>query len=108
MTLKTTILVVVVTIIFGTIIALGLYIRHQNNRIDDLQIEMARQKVEYVLLLDSTSFALTQQMIKSLTLRDSVAVVEINKLKVEQLKLNKKYEKINADYSSIIIDRPNF
>ena len=108
MTLKTTILLVVVTIIVTIITILGVRLRNQSKRIDALKIEMTRQKLDYLLKLDSTSFALTQQMLNSLALRDSIAVAEINKLKVEQLKLSKKYEKINADYSSIIIDRPKF
>ncbi len=108
MTLKTTILLVVVTIIVTIITILGVRLRNQSKRIDALKIEMTRQKLDYLLKLDSTSFALTQQMLNSLALRDSIAAAEINKLKVEQLKLSKKYEKINADYSAIIIDRPNF
>ena len=108
MTLKTTILLVVATAIVTVIMILGIRLRNQSKRIDALKIEMAQQKLESILRLDSASFALTQQMINSLALRDSIAVAEINKLKVEQLKLSKKYEKINADYSSIIIDRPNF
>lgn len=108
MTTKNIILIVVATIILGAIIALGLYMRDQKNQIEDLQLEIAKQKIEYILRLDSVSFTLREQMLKSLAHQDSVSMAEFNKLNREQLKLNKQYEKINAEYSDIIISRPEF
>lgn len=108
MKIKEIILLVVATVIVTVITILGLRLKNQSKQINMLKIELAKQKVDYILQLDSTSFSLTQQMIKSLAQRDSVVAIEFTKLKQQQFKLNKQYEKINADYSSIIIDRPDF
>ena len=108
MKIKEIILLVVATVIVTVITILGLRLKNQSKQINMLKIELAKQKVDYILQLDSTSFSLTQQMIKSLAQRDSVVAIGFTKLKQQQFKLNKQYEKINADYSSIIIDRPDF
>ena len=108
MKIKEIILLVVATVIVTVITILGLRLKNQSKQINMLKIELAKQKVDYILQLDSTSFSLTQQMIKSLAQRDSVVAIKFTKLKQQQFKLNKQYEKINADYSSIIIDRPDF
>ncbi len=108
MKIKEIILLVVATAIVTVIMILGIRLRNQSKQIEALKIEMAQQKLESILRLDSTSFALTEQMITSLKERDSLVVVEIKKLERQQTKLNQKYEKLNADYSSIVIERPDF
>ena len=108
MKIKEIILLVVATAIVTVIMILGIRLRNQSKQIEALKIEMTQQKLESILRLDSTSFALTEQMINSLKERDSLVVVEIKKLERQQTKLNQKYEKLNADYSSIVIERPDF
>lgn len=108
MKIKEIILLVIVTIIVTVITILGIRLRNQSKRIEALKIEMAQQKLDYILKLDSTSFALTEQMITSLKERDSLVAAEFKKLEQQQIKLNKKYEKLNGEYSSIVIDRPEF
>ena len=108
MKIKEIILLVVATAIVTVIMILGIRLRNQSRQIEALKIEMAQQKLESILRLDSTSFALTEQMLNSLKERDSLVVVEIKKLEQQQTKLNQKYEKLNADYGSIVIERPDF
>jgi hypothetical protein len=105
---KEIILLVVATAIVTVIMILGIRLRNQSKQIEALKIEMAQQKLESILRLDSTSFALTEQMITSLKERDSLVAAEFKKLVQQQIKLNQKYEKLNADYSSIVIERPEF
>ena len=108
MKIKEIILLVVATAIVTVIMILGIRLRNQSKQIEALKIEMAQQKLESILRLDSTSFALTQEMINSLKERDSLVELEFKKLVQQQIKLNQKYEKLNADYSSIVIERPEF
>ena len=108
MKIKEVILLVVATAIVTVITILGIRLRNQSKQIEALKIEMAQQKLESILRLDSTSFALTEQMINSLKERDSTVALEFKKLERQQTKLNQKYEKLNADYGSIVIERPDF
>lgn len=83
-------------------------IMYQSRTIQSLRDDLRRSQIELILKQDSISSVFYGRMIDSITVRDSVTQATLDALRIEQSKLTKKYEKIDADYSSIVIDRPVF
>ncbi len=92
-----------VAVAFGVIHARGL-----KAEAESLRQELAEQKVKHVIEVDSITMALTGEMIRSIRERDSLERERFDKLQKQQLQLVKQYEKSYSDYSSIVIDRPEF
>ncbi len=95
-------LLVIASIIFA------INTRILNKKVDALKRELALQEVKHIIEMDSVSYALTEQMVKAIQARDSLERERFSKLQDKQLQLIKQYEKISADYSAIVIDRPDF
>lgn len=108
MKLQETLQLIIGGILLIIIIVLSVKIKVQDNKISSMQVEMKEQATRYIFMLDSATYALTEQMINSLVLRDSMENEKFGRLQQQQLKLNKQYEKINANYGAIIINRPDF
>lgn len=75
---------------------------------ESLRRELVEQKVKHVIEVDSITMAITGEMIRSIRVRDSLEQERFSKLQYKQLQLIQQYEKSYSDYSSIVIDRPEF
>lgn len=82
--------------------------RKLNRQMDTLRRELSEQQAKQIIAVDSVTQVLTEQMIRALHVRDSLELERFHRLQDKQIQLIKEYEKINSDYSSIIIDRPVF
>lgn len=105
-TIKLWQIVAIILAISALVVSIAIW--YQSRTIKSLRDDLRRSQIELIISQDSISSVFYGRLIDSIRSQDSVTREALDALKGEQLKLNKKYEKIDADYSDIIIDRPEF
>lgn len=77
-------------------------------RIKQLETKLRKQQVESILLIDKEIEELKQNIYKELQHKDSVEYERYLDILDKQKKLKNEYDKINFEYSDIVINRPDF
>ncbi len=85
-----------------------IHVRRMKKEVETLRRELVEQHVKHVVEVDSITLALTEQMIRVVRVRDSLEQERFGALQRQQIKLIQQYEKVYSDYSSIVINRPDF
>lgn len=85
-----------------------LYSVWQSVELKNLKTKVSKERIELIRLLGTEVENIRQEQLNTITLLDSALTLRIDSLKKAQTKLINKYEKINIEYGSILIERPEF
>ena len=95
-------------VVIGLSVALLLCIFFYSQKVHTLQKEITNEKVHRALSLDSVKSAYIIRLEDSVRVLDAKYARKIDSLEIKKSNLKIKYEKINSDYSSIVINRPAY
>lgn len=96
------------SIILALLSIVILYSVWQSIELKNLKTKVSKERIELIRLLDTEVENLRQERLNTIALLDSALTLRIDSLKKAQTKLINKYEKINIEYGSILIERPEF
>ena len=102
-------------VIFGLLIVLiatvwtARHFRRESLRFqNEIVVLKSTRSVEVIKIIDSIKSAEFATLQRELKAKDSIYTAQLNLLQNENQKLTINYNRINSDYSAIVIDRPKW